>query len=751
MNKKYILWIVIGSLGFLQLSAQQKYPYQNPALSSEKRADDLIGRMTLEEKVFQLQSQMKFMHEYKDRDFRVGNVRNIGHFMHKDAKAPVSASACAEAINTDTRKSVEASRWGIPVLQHGEALHGAQWGNATCFPQSIGMAAAFDDELYFQVGQVVTKELRAVGVRQVLAPVVNISRDPRWGRTEESYGEDVFLNSRMGVAYTKALEQGGVIATPKHFVDNYSDGGHDSYASNNSWRVLRETFLEPFRACFVEGGARSVMAAYNSIDGVPCHNNNVLLNDILRGEWGFKGFVVSDYSGVNGVYKAHKLAESYQDAQAQCFEAGLDVDLPRGYPDLVGLVKNGRISEKQIDRSLHRVLICKFDLGLFDQPFVDAAKADEIVRCPEHKQLALEAARKVMTLLKNKDGILPLSDSKIKRVGLFGPAANVLSLGDYSGPYGGWKGDGAPTPWQAIAERLKGKAEIVLHQPGTDAASLAKTCDVVILFGSIREGEGHDRSLLTLPSRPVRAAKSFENAMIVEDTEAPVINIDQEKMINELAASGTKTVVVLQNGSIVDVRAWINNVDALLEAWYPGEQGAIAIAETLFGDNNPGGRLPFSWARHAGQLPIYYDIKPSGRDYVYNDDDGKPMFPFGFGLSYTTFEYSGLVLPSEVKKDGTVEVKFTLKNTGKVKGDEVVQLYLHDELASVVRPLRELKAFKRVSLNAGESREIVLTLPYRSFGFWDRKLKFGVEPGEFKVFIGRNVADTQLEGSLNVL
>ena len=751
MNKKYLLLIVIGSLGFIQLSAQQKYPYQNPALPSEKRADDLIGRMTLEEKVFQLQSQMKFMNEYKDRDFRVGNVRNIGHFMHKDAKAPVSASMCAEAINADTRKSVEASRWGIPVLQHGEALHGAQWGNATCFPQSIGMAAAFDDEFYFQVGQAVTKELRAVGVRQVLAPVVNISRDPRWGRTEESYGEDVFLVSRMGVAYTKALEQGGVIATPKHFVDNYSDGGHDSYASNNSWRVLRETFLEPFRACFVEGGARSVMAAYNSLDGVPCHNNSVLLNVILRDEWGFKGFVVSDYSGVNGVYKAHKLAENYSDAQAQCFEAGLDVDLPRGYPDLVSLVRNGRISEKQIDESLRRVLICKFDLGLFDQPFVDAAKANEIVRCPEHQQLALEAARKVMTLLKNKDGVLPLSDSKIKRVGLFGPAANVLSLGDYSGPYGGWKGDNAPTPWQAIAERLKGKAEVVLHQPGTDAVSLAKTCDVVIFFGSIREGEGHDRSLLALPSKPVKAAKSLDNAMIVEDTEAPVINLDQEKMINELAASGTKTIVVLQNGSTVDVRAWIDKVDALLEAWYPGEQGAIAIAETLFGDNNPGGRLPFSWARHAGQLPIYYDIKPSGRDYVYNDDDGKPMFPFGFGLSYTTFEYSGLVLPSEVKKDGTVEVKFTLKNTGKVKGDEVVQLYLHDELAPVVRPLRELKAFKRVTLEPGESREVVLTLPYRSFGFWNRELKFGVEPGEFKVFIGRNAADTQLEGSLNVL
>ncbi len=751
MNKKYLIWISIVSLGFNELSAQQKAPYQNPALSAEKRADDLIRRMTLEEKAFQLQSQMKFMHEYKDRDFRVGNVRNIGHFMHKDAKAPVSASACAEAINADTRKSVEASRWGIPVLQHGEALHGAQWGNATCFPQSIGMAASFDDEFYFQVGQVVAKELRAVGVRQVLAPVVNISRDPRWGRTEESYGEDVFLCSRMGVAYTKALEQGGVIATPKHFVDNYSDGGHDSYASNNSWRVLRETFLEPFRACFVEGGARSVMAAYNSIDGVPCHNNSFLLSDILRGEWGFKGFVVSDYSGVNGVYKAHKLAESYSDAQALCLGAGLDVDLPNGYPDLVGLVKSGRISEKQIDQSLRRVLICKFDLGLFDQPFVDAAKADEIVRCPEHKQLALEAARKVMTLLKNKDRVLPLSDSKIKRVGLFGPAANVLSLGDYSGPYGGWKGDDAPTPYQAITERLKEKAEVVLHQLGTDAVSLAKTCDVVIFFGSIREGEGQDRSLLALPSRPVRAAKSLDNAMIVEDTEAPVINLDQERMINDLAASGTKTVVVLQNGSTVDVRAWIDSVDALLEAWYPGEQGAIAIAETLFGENNPGGRLPFSWARHAGQLPIYYDIRPSGRGYLYNDDDGKPMFPFGFGLSYTTFEYSNLVLPSKVNKEGTAEIRFTLKNTGKVKGDEVVQLYLHDELATVVRPLRELKTFKRVALEPGESREVVLTLPYRSFGFWNRELKFGVEPGKFKVFIGRNAADTQLEGSLNVL
>ncbi|MDD4189859.1 MAG: glycoside hydrolase family 3 N-terminal domain-containing protein [Mangrovibacterium sp.] len=752
MNNYFTLCFVLLMAMYVACTdSSGKYPYQDASLSIEKRVNDLTGRMALEEKVFQLQSQMKFMHEYKDRDFRVGNVRNIGHFMHKDANEPIQASASAEAINADTRKSVEANRWGIPVLQHGEALHGAQWGNATCFPQSIGMAAAFDDEFYFKAGQAVTTELRAVGIRQVLAPVVNISRDPRWGRTEESYGEDVFLCSRMGVAYTKALEQGGVIATPKHFADNYGDAGHDSYASNNSWRVLRETFLEPFRACFVEGGARSVMAAYNSIDGVPCHANKVLLNDILRGEWGFNGFVVSDYSGVNGVYKAHRLADSYPEAQAQCLEAGLDVDLPRGNIDLLDLVKNGRISEKQIDQSLRRVLTCKFELGLFDQPYVDAEKANEVVRCPEHKKLALEAARRVMTLLKNKEGLLPLSDSTIKRIGLFGPAANVLSLGDYSGPYGGWKGADAPTPFQALTERLKGKAEVVLHDPQTDAASLAKTCDVVVFFGSIREGEGHDRSLLALPSKPVKAAKSLDNAMIVEDAENPVINLDQEEMIAGLAASGTKTIVVLQNGSTIDIRNWIGNVDALLEAWYPGEQGAVAIAETLFGNNNPGGRLPFTWARHAGQLPIYYDIKPSGRGYAYNDDDGKPMFPFGFGLSYTSFEYSNLVVPLDVKNGETIEVRFTLKNTGKVKGDEVVQLYLHDVIASVVRPMRELKAFKRVTLEAGECREIVLELPYRSFCFWNRNLEFVSEPGEFKLFVGRNAADTRLEGSVQVL
>jgi beta-glucosidase len=710
-----------------------------------------MSLMTLEEKIEQLQSQLLFADQFDKRNYKVGHIRNKAHFIHADAVNPATTVHCAEIINDDSREALKASRLGIPVLQHGEALHGALWGNTTCFPQSISMAATFDDGFYYRVSEAIAKETKAVGVRQVYSPVVNISRDPRWGRTEEGYGEDVHLNSRMGVAYTKALETNGVVASPKHYVDNYGDGGHESYASNVSWRTLREVFLEPFRACIEEGGARSIMASYNSVDGVPASANKYLLQNILRDEWNFKGYVVSDYGGVYGVYSAHKLAGTYAEAQALSLEAGLDIDLPGGNPDLLSLVKSGRISEQTIDISLRRILTVKFELGLFENPYVDPQEADKTVRSREHRELALEAARKVMTLLKNKDNVLPLSDKAIKRVGLFGPAANMMSLGDYSGPVGGLKSEHMTefvTPYQGLKQRLEGKAEVVLHSSDTDVADLARTCDVVIFFASIQEGEGEDRSHLTLPKRNVKVEGSVDNALIIDAGVKQSFELDQEKMIEGLAASGVKTIVVLQNGSIIDIRRWADSVDAILEAWYPGEVGGTAIAETLFGDVNPGGRLPMTWARHAGQIPVYYYIKPSGRGYGYLDDDGKPMFPFGFGLSYTSFEYSGLIVPEKINKDGETKVLVTVKNTGTVKGDEVVQLYLHDELASVARPVKELKAFKRVTLEAGESRQVELSLPYRSFGLWNREMKFVVEPGIFTVMIAKDAANTVLEGKI---
>jgi beta-glucosidase len=728
-----------------------KQDYRNPKLPTEKRVDNLISLMTLEEKVAQLQSQLLFLDEYNKRNWSVGHYRNIAHFMHHGLADAASTITCAEAINADTRKSIESSRLGIPVLQHGEALHGAQWGYNTIFPQSISIAASFDDATYNRVATAIAAELKAVGVRQVYAPVVNVSRDPRWGRSEEGYGEDPFLNARMGVAYCKGLEQNGVVASPKHYVDNYGDGGHDSYASGVSWRILREVFLEPFRACFVEGGARSVMASYNSVDGVPASCNSVLLNDILRDEWNFKGYVVSDYGGVHGVFNSHHLAADYPEAQAMCLEAGLDIELASGYLDLLSLVKSGRISEATLDKSLRRILTVKFDLGLFDNPYVDPKEADRIVNCKAHKDLALESARKVITLLKNDNKTLPLSKT-VKRIGLFGPSANVCAVGDYSGPC--WS-DGivrdAVTPYEGLKALLGNKVEIVLHDGATEVESLAKSCDAVIFFAAIQEGEGQDRSKLTLPKRTMKAPESLEHAQIINTGKQQEFEIDQEKMIAELAATGVKTIVVLQNGSYIDIHNWADSVDAVLEAWYAGEQGGTAIAEALFGDLNPGGRLPITWAKHAGQVPIYYYIKPSGRGYGYLDDDGKPLYPFGYGLSYTTFEYSNLVVPKTVAKDGDTKVLVTVKNTGKVKGDEVVQLYLHDELASVARPFKELKAFKRVTLEPGESRQVELTLPYRSFGMWNRDLKFVYEPGVFDVIIAKDAENDIFNDKIELL
>ncbi len=729
--------------------SQEKEGYKDSTQPVEKRVDDLLKRMTLEEKAVQLESQLLFLPNYKQlRDFRIGNVRNIAHFLHQYTVS--SPGTCAAAINADTHQSIAASRWGIPVLQHGEALHGAQWGMATVFPQCIGLAATFDDSLVFEIGKAVASELRAVGVRQVYAPVINIARDPRWGRMQETYGEDVYLTSRMGIAYTKALQQGGVIATLKHFVDNYGTGGHDSYASETSWRTLREVYLEPFRACIQEGGAGAVMAAYNSVDGIPCSSNSVLLNDILRKEWGFRGMVVSDYGGVNGVYTEHHVVDSLPSAEAECLRAGLDVMLANGYRDLPALVKDGQVTEKDIDVSVRRVLTAKFQLGLFDDPYVDTSKANEIVRSRVHRELTLEAARKTMTLLKNDHQILPLSDQMVKRIGVFGPAANVLSMGDYTGPYGGWRGAGAVTPYEGLVRRLKGKGEVVLYRPGTDPAELARTCDVVLYFATIQEGEARDRSVLTLPAIDNNANRSSDHAQIVDDKTDPGIREDQEKMIRTLAASGVKTIVVLESGSPIDIQSWIGQVGAILEAWYPGEQGGTAIAEALFGDINPGGRLPVTWPKHVGQIPIYYAIKPSGRGYDYGDDDGKPLFPFGFGLSYTRFAYSDLRVPKTVKKGDSVRITVKVTNTGDRRGDEVVQLYVHDSVCPVVRPIKELKAFKRVTLEAGETRELMLTLPHSSFGYWDRQLQFVVTPGIFTVYIGKDAEQVVLSGNLTI-
>ncbi len=743
-NKQFFFAFVLTTAMACPSQGRQKSKYQDPSLPVEKRVDDLMSKMTLEEKAEQASAQLLFYKNfYQKRDYAKGHIRNVGHFLW-EGNVPNDAKSVAEHINEDTKRSIEASRWGIPVLQHGEALHGAQWGNATCFPQSIAMAATFDDSLYYQEGLVVAKELRAVGVRQVYAPVVNITRDQRWGRGQESYGEDVLLNSRFGVAYVKALEGSGIVATPKHFVDNYGEGGHDSYASPTSWRVLREVYLEPFRACIQEGGARSVMAAYNSVDGIPCSSNHRLLTDILKKEWNFRGYVVSDYGGVEIVAKQHRMAKDANDATAQCMAGGLDLQLASSNKNLAQLVREGKISEETLDETVRRILRIKFELGLFDEPYVDPEKALQTVRCTEHRKLAEECARKSMTLLKN-NGILPLREGEVKKIGLYGPAANTLNVGDYSGGRGGWRGEGGVTPYEGLKKALEGKAQVMLSATGQDVNPLAEECDVLIFFPSITEEEGSDRSSFKLPSANMKRNREETGALIIADQQETKIRIDQERMVRDLIATGKPVIVVLHNGAVVDISDWVDGTAAVLEAWYPGEQGGTAIADVLTGKYNPGGRLPMSWVKNIGQNPMYYSIKPSGRGYGYVENDGKPLFPFGYGLSYTTFEYENLQIPDTLQKDGTLRLSVNVTNTGKADGDEVVQLYIHDVLASVARPIKELVAFKRVTLAAGETKKVELEVPYRSFCLWDADMNFRVEEGEFDIWLGRD-AEQRIAG-----
>ena len=679
-----------------------------------QRAQELLETLSLEEKLYQLSSQMLFEvgDDYEEkRNHKEGNARNPGHFMHQDRTEPATPAEVTERINQDVRLTMAAHPHAIPPLEHGEALHGAQWGMGTCFPQPIGMASTFDDELIAKIADAIGKEVVAVGVHQALTPVVNVVRDCRWGRTVETFGEDVLLTSNMGAAICRGLQKNGVVATPKHFADNYSYGGRDSNVSDTSERTMREVFLKPFEKCFKEGGAMSVMAAYNSWDGVPCSCNPRMLTEILRDEWGFSGFVVSDYWGVEGVHEAHKLTDTHWKAQALCLKAGLDVNLPfSSYKNLMTAYNEGWITMEDIDRAVLRVLTAKFSVGLMDQPFADSAAAEALVRCDEHKQLALESARRAMVLLKN-DGVLPLKRDEIKTLAVFGSGATVFPVGkNYSGPYKmEWTAKDAKTPLEFLREYLDGYAEVIFAED-EDIEAVAARCDAAIYMTTVVEGEGMDRSNICLPG-VTRKAQKDESAIIVGKFELEV-KTDQEESIRRMTAANPNSAVVLLNGAPVDMSNWIDGCKAILEAWYPGEQGAQAITEILFGEVNPSAKLPITFPRNVGQLPLFYCMKPSGRGYGYVENDGSPLYPFGYGLSYTTFALDNFVC--ETKGDH-LSVSLTVENTGDYDGAEVVQIYLAGTNCDVVMPMRELKAYKRVEAAAGEKTAVTIDVPAEAF------------------------------------
>ncbi len=863
--------VVLLSLPYNMVVAQS---YKDSGLPVEVRVKDLLSRMTLEEKFWQLfmlaGSLDGGVQRYKDGAFGF----QIGTFC--------DSSSAVTCINNIQRHFAENTHLGIPIIPFEEALHGLIRKGATSFPQAIGLAATFDTALMHEVSGAIARECRSRGIRQVLSPVVNIAGDVRWGRVEETYGEDPFLTSEMGVAFVSEFEKQGVITTPKHLIANVGDGGRDSYPIHFNERLLREIYLPPFAACIRRGGSRSIMTSYNSLDGTPCSASAWLNNKLLKEELGFTGFIISDAGGVGGANVLHFTAKDYADATEKALKGGLDVIFQTSFDHFslfYPAFRDGRIPKNVIDSAVACVLRAKLEMGLFDQPYVDASDSMSAAEQAGHRQLARKVAQESIVLLKNDTNALPLSKS-LKTIAVLGPDAAEVRLGGYSGPgndkvnildgiknktagtaqvayalgcsrvstdyltvpseflscmegdtlrngllgayFNNISIEGTPVftrvdsriqfqwtlfspdparlPYDFYSVRWTGKLKapatgafkigvdgndgyrlyidsvlvidnwrkvscktlvadyhfekgkeydlrIEYFEPTgnawfrliwnfgipsngdstmNEAVKLAAKSDVAVVVVGIEEGEFRDRALLNLPGR-------------------------QEELINRVAATGKPTVVVLVGGSAITMTHWLDNVPAVLDVWYPGEDGGDAVADVLFGDYNPAGRLPITFPIAEGQLPLVYNHKPTGRGDDYLNLTGQPLLPFGYGLSYTQFDYSDLRFDKrQISGGDTAIAYFNVKNVGAVEGDEVVQLYIRDELASVTRPITELKGFQRIHLRPGESKALRFVISPEMLSMLDKDLKSVIEPGDFRIMIGASSKGVRLRSILTV-
>ncbi len=730
-------------------------PYRDPALPIETRLADLLPRMTLAEKCAQLAGP--FVAENDDGRFSLSFARQhyqngvawVGtHHRRRNTRQTVAfLNALQQFLRDETRL-------GIPVLGLGEGLHGYMAHEATSFPQAIGLASTWDVDLHERIFTAVAREMRARGAHYVLSPVLDVARDPRWGRTEETYGEDPYLVSRLGVAATRGFQgahfTGGperVLATAKHFAAHgQPEAGTNCGPANYAERILREEMFAPFEAVVREAGTGSVMASYNENNGIPSHVNRWLLHDLLREEWGFAGFVISDGWGVDDLYRLHFVAADAAAAAEKAFTSGVDVELGRCFHHLETAVTSGRIPESLLDAAVARILRVKFQLGLFENPFVTEETAVAVTNCAEHKALALEAAHKAIVLLKNEGDLLPLTSSDLGTLAVIGPNAAPIRLGGYSGDPGC-----AVSVLDGIRQKVGDQVnilhaegcgltqstndagqmwyddEVLLPDPEQDTALIAtavataQQADVVLLVlgdneQTCREGwaESHlgDRDSLDLPGR-------------------------QEELLRAVTATGKPVVLLLINGRPASINYAAAHVPAILEGWYLGQAAGTAVADVLFGDVNPGGKLPITFPRSVGQIPAYYYHKPSARrGYLFTDKE--PLFPFGHGLSYTRFEYRNLRLsanPIRVDEAATLTVEVT--NVGDRAGDEVVQFYVRDLLSSLVtRPVKLLKGFQRLSLQPGETRSVAFPVGPEQLQSLDETMRLTVEPGQFELQVG---------------
>ena len=742
-------------------------PYRNPALPVEQRVADLLARMSLEEKIAQM-TMLTWMEDvtltHSAAKLQAALHNGIGAVTRLGLKRSPRETVLAH--NEVQHVLCEHTRWGIPAFAIEEALHGLMAQGSTTFPQAIGLASTWNPNLVQEVFTAIAAEMRARGGNYALTPVLDLARDPRWGRTEETYGEDPYLVSRMGVAAIRGFQgtqlpiaPGHVIATAKHFAAHgQPEGGSNTAPANYSERDLREFFLKPFEAAVKEARVQSVMASYNEVDGIPVHVNQWLLRDVLRHEWGFDGFIISDGNGISLLETQHHVAADKAEAARLALRTGIDFELDFCFNTLAEQVREGLVPEALIDQAVARVLHAKFLLGLFEQPYADPDYAEAITNCADHQALALKAARETIVLLKNAGDLLPLDRSQLRSIAVIGPNAADLHVGGYSAePRHGVSvlegirqkaGDGVQVLYAEgcrITEGAQGwrgwwEDEVTLSDPADDEARIAEAVHVaqqaevaLVVVGenerTCREGwsEEHrgDRDSLDLLGR-------------------------QEELVKAIVATGTPTIVLLINGRPLSIPWIAEHVPAILEGWYLGQATGTAVAEVLFGEANPGGKLPVTFPRSVGQLPVFYNHKPSARrSYLFTDRS--PLFAFGHGLSYTTFEYRHLhVTPARINTGGKTRVSIEVTNAGARAGDEVVQLYVHDCQSTVTRPVKELKAFQRITLAPGATETIEFELTPDQLSFLDAHLERIVEPGTFEIMVGGSsdrVQTVQLEVS----
>ncbi len=757
--------------------------YRDPKLTADARAAALLDEMTLDEKIAQLGSA--WMYELLENNALAPGkaaqhmAQGLGQVTRLAGSTSLTPNEAAAAANAVQRWLLENTRLRIPAMIHEECCSGYMARGATCFPQSIGVASTWEPELAEQLAAVVRTQMRAAGAHQGLSPVIDVTRDARWGRVEETYGEDPYLTASMGVAFVRGIQgeswETGVLATAKHFVGyGMSEGGMNWAPPHINPRELREVYLHPFEAVVKEANLASIMNASHELDGVPCGSSRWLLTELLREQWGFEGIVVSDYFAIDQLHAYHQVAAGKAEAAALALNAGLDVELP--FTDcyagpLKAALEEGRVRMAELDESVRRVLEWKFRLGLFENPYVDEGRAAEVFDTAEQRALARRIAERSIVLLKN-EGVLPLAETA-RTLAVIGPNADTVRniIGDYAYPCHvesleemRRKNDfGSPVPdsvtfvenavpmqtlLQGIRDRA-GEGVEVLYAQGcevndedrsgfAEAEEAARRADVAVVIVGDRagltdwctSGETRDRAELRLPGV-------------------------QEELVRAVHATGTPVVAVLVNGRPAAIPWLAENVAAIVEAWLPAEEGAAALAAVLFGDANPGGKLPMSVPRGVGQVPVYYGHKLSGGrshwkgDYV--DMSAKPLYPFGYGLSYTSFAFENLEIgPAQVAMGGEVTVALDVVNTGERAGSEVVQLYIRDPHASVTRPVKELKGFARVDLAPGERKRVAIALRVNQLAFYDRRMRLVVEPGEIEVMAGASSEDIRLRGSFTV-